>query len=42
VDRATYDTTIAVLGSAINRAGIDRSEKVAAFRRLAKWGAPAA
>jgi hypothetical protein len=41
VDRATYDATIAVFGSAINRAGIDRSEKVAAFRRLAKWGAPA-
>jgi hypothetical protein len=34
VDRRVYDTTIDVLGRAINRAGIDRSEKVRAFRRL--------
>jgi hypothetical protein len=38
VDRETYDRTIQVLGGAINRAGVDRSEKVAAFRRLARWG----
>ena len=34
VDRATYDKTIEVLGKALNRAAVDRSEKVAAFRRL--------
>lgn len=34
VDRATYDHTIDVLGRAINRAKIDRSEKVKAFARL--------
>jgi hypothetical protein len=40
VDRATYDRTIEILGLAINRAGVDRSEKVQAFRRLAAMGAP--
>jgi hypothetical protein len=35
VDRATYDRTIAVLHDALGKARIDRSEKVAAFRRLA-------
>ena len=40
VDLATYDRTIDVLGRAINRAGIDRSEKVRAFRRLASLAAP--
>ena len=35
VDRATYDRTIEILSKAINRSAIDRSEKVAAFRRLA-------
>jgi hypothetical protein len=35
VDRATYDRTIEILGLAINRAEIDRTEKVAAFKRLA-------
>jgi hypothetical protein len=39
VDRATYDKTIDVLHSAINRAAIDRSEKVRAFRRLADFSA---
>ena len=38
VDRETYDQTIGVLGHAINRAKVGRSEKVAAFRRLAEWG----
>jgi uncharacterized protein len=38
VDRATYDKTIEVLSGAINRAGVDRSEKVQAFKRLADWG----
>jgi hypothetical protein len=37
VDRATYDRTIEVIGNALNRATIDRSEKVRAFRRLARW-----
>ena len=35
VDRVTYDKTIEVLHRALNKAAIDRSEKVAAFRRLA-------
>jgi uncharacterized protein len=34
VDKLTYDKTIEILNQAINRAGVDRSEKVAAFRRL--------
>lgn len=34
VDRGTYDRTIEVLGKALNRAAVDRSEKVRAFRRL--------
>jgi hypothetical protein len=34
VDRLTYDKTIEILDKAINRAGIDRSEKVKAFKRL--------
>jgi len=34
VDRATYDRTIEILGNALNRAAVDRSEKVKAFRRL--------
>src|SRR5918998_1724461 len=38
VDRATYDRTIEILGSAINRSAVDRSEKVQAFRRLADLG----
>ncbi len=39
VDRGTYEQTIDVLGRAINRAAVDRSEKVRAFRRLAVFGA---
>jgi hypothetical protein len=34
VDRATYDRTIEILGNALNKAAVDRSEKVKAFRRL--------
>ena len=34
VDRETYDRTIEVIGKALNRASVDRSEKVAAFKRL--------
>jgi uncharacterized protein len=37
VDRITYDKTIEILHKAINRASIDRTEKVAAFRRLARF-----
>jgi hypothetical protein len=39
VDRETYDRTIEVFEKALNRAQIDRSEKVSAFRRLATFGA---
>ena len=39
VDRLTYDKTIQILISALNRAAIDRSEKVRAFRRLATFHA---
>jgi uncharacterized protein len=38
VDRATYDRTIEILGLAINKSKIDRSEKVQAFKRLAELG----
>jgi hypothetical protein len=38
VDRITYDRTIEILTTAINRSTIDRSEKVKAFRRLAAFG----
>jgi uncharacterized protein len=34
VDRAAYDGTIEILGQALRRSRLDRSEKVAAFRRL--------
>jgi hypothetical protein len=37
VDRVTYDRTIEILNTAINRSTIDRSEKVQAFRRLAAF-----
>jgi hypothetical protein len=39
VDRATYDKTIEVMGKALNRAKVDRTEKIHAFRRLAKFAA---
>jgi len=38
VDRDTYDHTIEVLRAAVNRAGIDRSERVQALKRLVKFG----
>jgi hypothetical protein len=38
VDRATYDKTIEILGLAINKANVARSEKVQAFKRLAELG----
>jgi uncharacterized protein len=40
VDRATYDKTIEIFNKAINRAAIDRSEKVKAFQRLATFTGP--
>ena len=41
VDRITYDKTIEIFNKAINRASIDRSEKVKAFQRLTAFSAPA-
>jgi hypothetical protein len=41
VDKLTYDRTIEIFGRALNRASIDRNEKVKAFRRLAEFTAPA-
>src|SRR5262245_15288337 len=38
VDKLTYDKTIEILNKAINRAAIDLSDKVNAFRRLAAFG----
>jgi hypothetical protein len=38
VDKITYDKTIEILNKAINRSAIDRSEKVKAFKRLARFG----
>ena len=38
VDKHTYDKTIEILEKAINKAVMDRSEKVKAFRRLAAFG----
>ena len=35
VDRPTYDKTIEILGRAVDRANIDRSERVRALKRLA-------
>src|SRR5688572_9702450 len=38
VDRETYDKTVDVLRAAVNRPGIERSERVAALKRLVKFG----
>jgi hypothetical protein len=38
VDTATYDKTVEVLRAAVNRAGIERSERVQALKRLVKFG----
>lgn len=40
VDRPTYDKTIEVMRTALNKSRIDRSEKVAAFRRLSAFTTP--
>ncbi len=37
VDRETYDKTIEVFRRALNRAGVDRSDKAAAFKRLRRF-----
>jgi len=37
VDKITYDKTIDVFNKALNRSAIDRSEKVKAFQRLARF-----
>ncbi len=42
VDKPTYDKTIEILNNAINKAGIDRSEKTKAFKRLASFSEPLA
>ncbi|MCA1648784.1 MAG: DUF763 domain-containing protein, partial [Acidobacteria bacterium] len=38
VDTGTYDKTVEVLRAAVNRAGIDRSERARALKRLVKFG----
>jgi hypothetical protein len=38
VDTGTYDKTVEVLRAAVRKAGIDRSERVAALKRLVKFG----
>jgi uncharacterized protein len=38
VDRDSYDTTVEVLRAAVTKAGIDRSERVAALKRLVRFG----
>jgi hypothetical protein len=38
VDTGTYDKTVEVLRAAVTRAGIDRSERVKALKRLVKFG----
>ena len=38
VDRDAYDKTIEVLHAAVNRANIDRSERVKALKRLVAYG----
>ena len=37
VDKPTYDRTIDILDKAINRAALDRSDKIGAFKRLANF-----
>jgi hypothetical protein len=38
VDTGTYDKTVEVLRAAVTKAGVDRSERVAALKRLVKFG----
>jgi hypothetical protein len=37
VDRTAYETTIEVLNKALNRAKVDRSERISALKRLAAF-----
>jgi uncharacterized protein len=41
VDRATYDKTIEVMRDALNKANVERGEKVKAFKRLASFAGTA-
>ena len=38
VDLETYDKTVEVLRAAVNKANIDRSERVKALKRLVEYG----
>jgi len=38
VDRETYDASVEVLRAAVSKAGIDRCERVAALKRLVRFG----
>jgi hypothetical protein len=38
VDLETYDRTIETLRAAVNKANIDRSERVKALKRLVEYG----
>ena len=38
VDTGTYDKTVETLRAAVTKAGIDRSERIAALKRLVKFG----
>jgi hypothetical protein len=38
VDTGTYDRTVEILRAAVNRPGIERSERVAALKRLVEFG----
>ena len=38
VDTGTYDKTVEILRAAVTKSGIDRSERVAALKRLVKFG----
>jgi hypothetical protein len=38
VDLETYDKTVEILRAAVNKAGIDRSERVQALKRLVEYG----
>ena len=38
VDRETYDRTVETLRAAVTKAGIDRSERVKALKRLVRFG----
>jgi len=37
LDRKNYDTSIEILGRAVKSSGIEKSEKISALKRLAKF-----